>query len=286
MRLLMFDLDGVATLGLRQGDQIINLAKADSTLPKTLKEVIERDALGACEKAGKSAGTDCTLDSADLKSLPPISNPSKILCLGLNYADHAKEGGHAKPQYPSFFMRGPSSLVAHNQAIIRPKVSETLDYEAELMAIVGKRARNVGRKEALDVIVGYSVFNDASVRQYQRLTSQWTIGKNFDATGGFGPEFVTADEVSAGATGLRIQTRLNGETLQDANTDDMLFNVEETIVLLTECMTLEPGDLIAMGTPSGVGHARSPQLWMRDGDVCEIDIEGIGILRNPIRDQA
>jgi 2-keto-4-pentenoate hydratase/2-oxohepta-3-ene-1,7-dioic acid hydratase in catechol pathway len=202
----------------------------------------------------------------------------------LNYADHAKEGGHDKPEYPSFFMRGPSSLVAHNHPIIRQPVSDTLDYEAELVAIVGHRARHVKQADALAVIAGYSVFNDGSIRQYQRKTSQWTIGKNFDDTGGFGPEFVTADELPPGASGLRIQSRLNGKVMQDAVTSDMLFDVKETIALLTECLTLEPGDLIVMGTPGGVGHARKPPVFMKHGDVCEIEIEQVGLLRNPIVD--
>jgi 2-keto-4-pentenoate hydratase/2-oxohepta-3-ene-1,7-dioic acid hydratase in catechol pathway len=154
-----------------------------------------------------------------------------------------------------------------------------------MVAIVGKQARHVKRENALDYIWGYSVFNEASIREYQRKTAQWTIGKNFDNTGGFGPEAVTADELPPGGNGLRIQTRLNGEILQDANTNDMLFDVAETVELLTECLTLEPGDILVMGTPSGVGHARRPQLWMKAGDVCEIEIEKIGILRNPIEDE-
>ena len=176
-------------------------------------------------------------------------------------------------------------MVAHGKPIIRPIASETLDYEAELVAIVGKKAKHVKQEDALDYIWGYSVFNEASIRQYQRKTAQWTIGKNFDNTGGFGPIVVTADEVPPGADGLQIQTRLNGEVLQNATTDMMLFNVKETIELLTECLTLEPGDLLLMGTPSGVGHARKPPLWMKAGDICEIEIENIGILRNPIEDE-
>src|SRR5690606_36798977 len=156
---------------------------------------------------------------------------------------------------------------------------------AELAAVIGRRARHVSAEDALQYVAGYSCFNDASVRDYQRKTAQWTIGKNFDATGAFGPFFVTADELPPGAQGLRISTRLNGEVMQDANTGDMLFPVAETIALLTECMTLEPGDVLVMGTPAGVGHARKPQVWMKDGDVVEIEIEGIGVLRNPIVDE-
>jgi 2-keto-4-pentenoate hydratase/2-oxohepta-3-ene-1,7-dioic acid hydratase in catechol pathway len=205
--------------------------------------------------------------------------------MGLNYADHAKEGGNARPEYPSFFMRGPSSLAAHNAPLIRPSVSDKLDYEAELAFIVGKRARNLTRENALDCIAGYSVFNDGSIRNYQRKTTQWTIGKNFDQTGGFGPCLVTPDELPPGAHGLQIQSRLNGAVMQNANTKDFLWDVAETIVLITECMTLEPGDVVITGTPAGVGYARTPPVFMKPGDVCEIEVEGVGILKNTIQDE-
>ena len=231
------------------------------------------------------AGSSARLPLSDITYLPPTQSAGKIICLGLNSADHAAEGGHKKPEYPSFFMRGNSTLVAHEAPILRPTCSEQLDYEAELVAIIGKTARHVSEADALDYVWGYSVFNEASIRDYQRKTAQWTIGKNFDDTGGFGPEAVTADEVSPAAKGLKIQTRLNGQTVQDANTSDMLFDVPETIRLLTECLTLEPGDVLVMGTPSGVGHARKPPLWMKAGDICEVEIEGIGVLRNPIADE-
>ncbi|OGA09437.1 MAG: 5-oxopent-3-ene-1,2,5-tricarboxylate decarboxylase, partial [Betaproteobacteria bacterium RIFCSPLOWO2_02_FULL_65_20] len=209
----------------------------------------------------------------------------KIICLGLNYVDHATEGGHAKPSYPSFFMRVATSLTAHGQPIVRPPCSTQLDYEAELAVVVGRRARHVREADALGIVAGYSCFNDGSLRDYQRKTGQWTIGKNFDRTGGFGPWMVTPEELPAGAAGLSIQSRLNGQVMQNANTRDMLFPVAETIVLLTECLTLEPGDVIVMGTPAGVGHARKPPVWMKQGDTIEIEIEGIGVLSNPIRDE-
>jgi len=153
-----------------------------------------------------------------------------------------------------------------------------------LVAIVGRTARHVAKEKAFDYIAGYSCFNDGSVRDYQRKTSQWTIGKNFDKTGGFGPWFVTADELPPGAVGLTIESRLNGQVMQHANTRDMIVPVAETVALLTECLTLEPGDLLVMGTPAGVGHARKPPVWMKEGDTIEIEIEKIGLLRNPIKD--
>jgi len=284
---LAFQNNGEQRIGLLQGDQVVDLSIAAPDLPSELVEIIEGgdDCLKMIKTAQEGANPESLVPIDKLDWLPPTRKAGKIICLGLNYAAHAAEGGHERPEYPSFFMRGNSSLVAHEKPIIRPIASETLDYEAELVAIVGKKAKHVKQEDALDYIWGYSVFNEASIRQYQRKTAQWTIGKNFDNTGGFGPIVVTADELPPGADGLQIQTRLNGEVLQNATTDMMLFNVKETIELLTECLTLEPGDLLVMGTPSGVGHARKPPLWMKAGDICEIEIENIGILRNPIEDE-
>ncbi|MBK19925.1 MAG: 5-oxopent-3-ene-1,2,5-tricarboxylate decarboxylase [Rhodospirillaceae bacterium] len=287
MRLIAFDKNGNATMGARDGDAVIDLSVAAPELPDNLTDIIKLGQTGIDQisTAISGAGDDARIALNDIKYLPPTTNAGKIICLGLNYADHAAEGGHKKPEYPSFFLRTNQTLVPHQAPILRPVVSEQLDYEAEMVAIVGKQARHVKQADALDYIWGYSVFNEASIREYQRKTAQWTIGKNFDNTGGFGPEAVTADEIPPGGNGLRIQTRLNGEILQDANTDDMLFDVAETVELLTECLTLEPGDLLVMGTPSGVGHARTPQLWMKAGDICEVEIEKIGLLRNPIEDE-
>ena len=166
--------------------------------------------------------------------------------------------------------------------IIRPKCSAKLDFEGELVAIIGRTARHVSRENALEYVAGYSIFNDATLRDYQGKSSQWTIGKNFDNTGAFGPVFVTADELPLGAAGLRLQTRLNGKIMQDANTNEFIFPIEDLIEKLSECMTLESGDIIVTGTPAGVGYVRRPPVYMKDGDVCEVEIEGIGVLSNPI----
>jgi 2-keto-4-pentenoate hydratase/2-oxohepta-3-ene-1,7-dioic acid hydratase in catechol pathway len=214
-----------------------------------------------------------------------VPEPRKIICLGLNYADHAAEGGHARPEYPSFFLRVATSLVGHGQGLVRPRVSDKLDYEAELVLVVSKRARHLTAANALDAVAGYSCFNDGSLRDYQRKTGQWTIGKNFDATGAFGPWFVPAADLPPGAAGLKIESRLNGQVMQSDNTRNMLFPVVETLCLASEAMTLEPGDLIVMGTPSGVGYARKPPVWMKAGDRIEIEIEGIGVLSNPVVDE-
>lgn len=222
---------------------------------------------------------------ADAKLLPVVPHPGKLVCLGLNYADHAAEGGHAKPEYPSFFLRVPSSLAAHGQALLRPRVSDKFDYEAELAVIIGKRARHLKEGNALDAVAGYTCFNDGSIRDYQKKTSQWTIGKNFDRTGPLGPWAVPASELPAGAVGLKIESRLNGQVMQSSNTKNMLVSVVDALVLLTQAMTLEPGDVIAMGTPSGVGYARKPPVFMKQGDRIEIDIEKIGVLANTISDE-
>ena len=179
-----------------------------------------------------------------------------------------------------------SSLVAANAALVRPKTSEKFDYEAELVAIIGKSARNLTAENALDCVAGYACFNDGSLRDFQRHTTQWTMGKNFDKSGSFGPMFVSSDELPPGASGLKIECRLNGQVVQSDNTKNMSFNVVETLVYPTKGITLEPGDLLVMGTPSGVGHARKPPLWMKAGDTVEVEIEKVGLLSNPIIDEA
>ena len=237
----------------------------------------------AVREARRDAGNVVPLSQARL--LPAVPRPGKVVCLGLNYADHAAEGGHSKPEYPSFFMRGATSLLAHGAPMVRPVVSEKFDWEAELAVVIGKRARHLTARNALEVVAGYSCFNDGSLRDYQRRTSQWTVGKNFDGTGPLGPWIVTAAELPPGAVGLKIESRLNGQVMQSSNTSLMLCPVVEALCLLTEVMTLEPGDVIAMGTPSGVGHARKPPLFMKAGDRIEVEIEGIGVLSNPVVDE-
>ncbi|NBU66981.1 MAG: FAA hydrolase family protein [Betaproteobacteria bacterium] len=241
-------------------------------------------ALETIAAAIASAPTALLRDTAELRFAPLIPDAGKVICMGLNYADHAAEGGHARPDYPSFFLRASTSLLGHGEAMLRPRQSHQLDYEAELAVIIGQRARHLKAQDALGCVAGYSLFNDASVRDFQRKTSQWTIGKNFDATGPFGPWLVSCDELPEGAAGLRIRSRLNGQVMQDANTSDFLFDVREALVLISACMTLEPGDVIMTGTPAGVGYARKPPVFMKAGDVCEIEIEGVGLLSNPVVD--
>lgn len=287
MRIVNFDNAGTATLGVRRDDTVIDLSTAAPELPRTARALLAAgpDALERAASAAVGAGADAVRDPGELRLLPTVHDPSKIICLGLNYADHAKEGGHERPTYPSIFMRGPSSLTGHGASLVVPRICDKLDYEAELMVVIGRSGRHVPRERALDLVAGYALFNDGSVRPYQRLTSQWTIGKNFDGTGAFGPEFVSADELPEGAYGLRLQTRLNGRVMQNANTEELMFPMARLVAILSECMTLEPGDIIVTGTPAGVGYARTPPVFMRDGDVCEVEVEGLGVLRNPVQNE-
>lgn len=225
------------------------------------------------------------IDRDGLVYAAPLPRPRKIICCGLNYSAHTEESPYDQPAHPTLFLRVATTLVAHGQPIVRPLASDSLDYEGELVAVIGKRGRHIDVNSALDHVVGYSIFNEGSVREFQFHTPQWTLGKNFDDTGGFGPVFVTADELPAGGRGLQLTTRLNGDVMQSANTDTMIFSVEEIIAAASAAITLEPGDLIVSGTPAGIGWGRDPKLTMKHGDVCEVEIEGIGVLRNPIRDE-
>ena len=277
--------EGVGALSKSGADTFIDVCATDPLIPKSLQEIIQSQT--HLDRV-RSTITNTKAVNGALNTITfkvPIERPGKIVCMGLNYADHAKEGGNARPEYPSFFMRGPSSMTAHLSPIIRPQVSDKLDYEAELAFIIGKKARHLTLENALDCVAAYSIFNDGSIRDYQRKTTQWTIGKNFDHTGAFGPWLVTPDELPLGCDGLQIQSRLNGQVMQNANTKDFLWGVAETIVLISECMTLEPGDVVITGTPAGVGYARTPPVFMKPGDICEIEIESIGVLRNTIADE-
>ena len=266
-------------------EEFISLAEVNGSLPKSLREIVgSPSALKAIKEVHSDIKTSWK-SAQGISFAPLIPDPQKIICMGLNYADHAKEGGNARPDYPSFFMRIPSSLLGHLQPMILPTVSTKLDYEAELAFVIGKTCRHLTKENALTAIAGYSLFNDGSLRDYQRKTNQWTIGKNFDKTGGFGPCLVTPDELPVGAHGLRVQSRLNGKVMQDGNTKDFLWNVIETLVLISEVMTLEPGDVIISGTPAGVGYARTPPVFMQAGDEIEIEIDGVGLLKNTVQQE-
>nr|WP_202396854.1 fumarylacetoacetate hydrolase family protein [Pseudoroseomonas coralli] len=284
--MIAFEHEGRAALGARLGEDVVTLADVVPGLPHDPVQALA--ALGLPEGAPALAAR---LEGAprrplkDVRLLPAVPRPGKVICIGLNYALHAKEGNNPIPDYPAVFFRGPTSLAAHGQALLRPKVSDKFDYEAELAIVIGRRARHLTEADALSCVAGYTCMNEGSIRDYQRKSAQWTMGKNFDRTGGLGPEIVTPDELPQGPNALRISSRLNGTTMQDSHTSDMIFSVPRILAILSEVMTLEPGDVIATGTPSGVGYARKPPVFMKAGDTVEIEVEGIGTLVNTVEDE-
>ncbi len=285
MHLVTFRTASGDAVGILDSDHVIAISDLVSDAPADMIGVIKAgDALRVQLAAAldSPAAERRPLTSVELRL--PIEKPGKFICLGLNYALHAKEGGNAVPDYPAYFIRVNSSLVAPNAPVLRPRVSTQLDYECELTIVIGKGGRDISEKDALSHVYGYTLFNDVSVRDYQRKTTQWTAGKNFDGTGPVGPAIVTADSLPPGADGLGIRTRLNGQVMQDSDTSDMVFKTAQSVSLISQIMTLEPGDLIATGTPSGVGYARKPPVWMKAGDIIEVEVDGIGTLRNPVKD--
>ncbi|MEO1292904.1 MAG: fumarylacetoacetate hydrolase family protein, partial [Pseudomonadota bacterium] len=248
MRFLVGTLSGVPGVFAVDGDRATNLTALLPEIGVDLSGLV-----GSPELMAKAAALPLSGDVAvqDIVPALPIQAPPTIICLGLNYTDHIKEGGYDIPDYPALFMRGRNSIMAAGQPMVRPNCSERLDYEAELMFIVGRGGRHISEADALSHVFGYTVFNDGSVRDYQRKTHQWTPGKNFDATGAIGPVVVTPDEVPEGASGLKIESRVGSEILQSSNTGNMIWSVAQTIATISEYTTLEPGDHIAMGTPPG-----------------------------------
>ncbi|TDR90431.1 fumarylacetoacetate hydrolase family protein [Enterovirga rhinocerotis] len=276
------------TLAVRLEDGLHDLRAIDPSLPDGVGALVAGgpDLMARAGQAAKDATAASRLDEASLSYRPLIERPGKIICIGRNYAAHAREGGAEPLAYPDVFMRSASSLVAHGEPLVRPRASDKFDYEGELVFVVGRKARHVRAADAYGIIAGYSLFNEGSLRDYQRKATQWTMGKNFDGTGAFGPDLVTPDELPEGADGLRLTTVLNGQVMQDGNTHDFIFPVARVIEILTEAMTLEPGDVVVTGTPAGVGYARNPPVFMKPGDAVEVTIEKVGTLRNTVRDEA
>ena len=276
MRIARVSKDGKLGLATKTGESV------RVVFDDALADLDAQIAAGTLAAAGAKAAAGEVIDESALTFLPPVARPSKIVCLGLNYRDHAEESGLGIPEFPVLFARFPSSLIGHGAPIILPKVSVQLDWEAELVVVLAKGGKTIAQADALGHVAGYSVFNDASIRDYQMKTPQWTAGKNFDDTGAFGPWLVTPDELPAGAAGLKIECRVDGKVMQSSNTRNLIFDVATTIELLSTFMTLEAGDVLVMGTPGGVGFARKPQVFMTAGQTCEVEIEGVGLLVNPI----
>jgi acylpyruvate hydrolase len=284
MRIVHFEKGGVPGIAADDGSGWHGLTKRQSGFPGTLPELIANGA--DLLRASRDLLSTHAIDLNTVRILPPVPKPSKIFCVGLNYDDHLEESGLKKPVYPEIFARFATSLIAHSEPIRLPRESLALDYEAELAVVIGRGGRRINRDRALDHVAGYSLFNDATIRDFQLRTPQWTMGKNFDGTGAFGPWLVTPDALPPGAHGLHIQGRLNGQVMQDSSIDKLIFNVPALIGLISVAISLEPGDVIITGTPGGVGAARQPPVYMKPGDVFEVEIEGMGVLSNTVQSES
>ena len=280
MRLASFRTAQGASYGAVTDQGIVDLGRRLGNRYSDLRALLERNGL---EEARKAAGAAADYKESEVSWLPLIPNPGKIVCVGLNYEEHRQETGRDKTEQPALFLRLAESQVGHKQPILRPRESKNLDYEAEIAVVIGRAGRRISQKDSWNHVAGYSCYNDGSVRDWQRHTIQWTAGKNFASTGGFGPWMVTADEIPAG-TLLTLSCRLNGERMQHATTEQMIFKIPKLIEYISSFTTLAPGDVIVTGTPGGVGARRNPPVWMKPGDKVEIEIDKVGVLVNSIAD--
>ena len=279
MKLASYVVNGQPSYGLVSERGLIDLGTKFGRRFPTLRTLLAAGELEEVARAGRERKPDYQQDQVTF--LPTIPDPEKIFCVGINYHAHREETGRSEMAYPTIFTRYANTQVGHAQPLIKPRVSNDFDYEAELAVIIGKRARHVSKERAFDYIAGYACFNDGSVRDWQRHTSQFTPGKNFVGTAGLGPWMATKDEVSD-PTSLSLVMRLNGREMQRTTTDLMIFDIRTLIQYLTTFSELVPGDVIATGTPGGVGSRRNPPVWMKPGDIAEVEISGIGVLRNPV----
>lgn len=282
MKLISFLNAGQASYGIVNGDDVLDLQPILGAQAPDLRALIEQNLFAAAAEAARTHKPG--LKFSQLTLLPVIPNPDKIICVGLNYGEHVRETGREITESPALFLRVPASQVAHGQDIVRPPESARLDYEGEIAIVIGKGGRRISEADAWSHIAGYSCYNDGSIRDWQVSTSQWTAGKNFWRTGGFGPWLVTADEIKPDQN-MTLVTRLNGVELQRATTDMMIHSIPRQIAYISTFTPLQAGDVIVTGTPGGVGNKRNPQVFMKPGDVVEIDVDAIGILRNGIRDE-
>jgi 2-keto-4-pentenoate hydratase/2-oxohepta-3-ene-1,7-dioic acid hydratase in catechol pathway len=282
MRVVSFEQAGRPGIGIATDTGVIDASRHLSGRFENLRATLLANGL---EQLRSIANRKADFSADALRYRPLIDDPAaKFLCVGINYMPHIREMGRERPEYPVIFVRFAASLVGHDEPMIKPRVSEQYDFEGELAVIIGKPARHVPRARAYDFVAGYSCFNDGSVRDYQRHGPQWTPGKNFHASGALGPWLVTADELPNPARS-RLRTRLNGEVVQDESVAELCFDIPALIEYCSTWTELLPGDVIATGTPGGVGAGRKPPLWMKAGDTVTVEISGIGTLRNPIRDE-
>jgi len=282
MKFVSYEINGANSYGVLVGQDVVDLRRALTDAPDDLKGLLGRpDAIAAVGAIMGAQTPHYSLDALTL--LPVIPNPGKIWCCGLNYGGHVRETGRTVSEKPTFFLRVADSQVAHGQAIMRPRESDRLDFEGEIAVVIGKPGRRISQEAAWNHIAGYACYNDGSVRDWQKHGAQWDPGKNFWRTGGFGPWLVSADEITAGQV-MTLTTRLNGQVMQHATTEQMLHSIPAQIAYLSTIAPLNPGDVIVTGTPEGVGAARQPPVWMKAGDVVEVEIDRIGILRNTIAD--
>jgi 2-keto-4-pentenoate hydratase/2-oxohepta-3-ene-1,7-dioic acid hydratase in catechol pathway len=278
MKLVSYTAGGKAGFGVVAGDGVVDMARRLAFA--TLRQALAADALDDIRRAAAGASSDRKL--ADITFLPVIPDPERIVCVGINYRSHAEETGRDISPAPSVFLRLADTLIGHGAALVRPKVSQMFDFEGELAVVIGRAGRHVSEADALSYVAGYTCFVDGSVRDYQKFSV--TAGKNFPATGPLGPYLVTADEIPD-PTRLTLVTRLNGEEMQRSGTDMLIYSIPQVIKFVSDFTSLAPGDIIATGTPAGVGHRRKPPVWMKPGDVLEVEISGIGTLRNPVIDE-
>jgi 2-keto-4-pentenoate hydratase/2-oxohepta-3-ene-1,7-dioic acid hydratase in catechol pathway len=282
VKLISFLLHNTAQYGIVQGDKVLNLSPILGAQAPDLKTLIAKKLQADAAKALQQHQPE--LNFADLHLLPVIPNPNKIICVGLNYGEHVRETGRELTENPALFVRMPDSQVGHGQDIVRPPESHRLDYEGEIAIVIGEGGRRIAEADAWKHIFGYACYNDGSIRDWQVSTTQWTAGKNFWHTGGFGPWMVTADEIQPDQK-MSLVTRLNGQEMQRATTDMMIHSIPRQIAYISTFIPLQAGDVIVTGTPGGVGNKRNPQVFMKPGDVVEIEVDAIGILRNTVRDE-
>jgi 2-keto-4-pentenoate hydratase/2-oxohepta-3-ene-1,7-dioic acid hydratase in catechol pathway len=283
MKLISFLRSGSASFGVVVGENVLDLKPLLGSEAADLKTVIEKNLVSRIKDL--LASHQPNLKLVDLTLLPVIPNPDKIVCVGLNYHDHVKETGRDLTEKPAIFLRLNDSQVAHGQNIVRPMESHRLDYEGEIAVIIGKGGRRIQESDAWDHIAGYACYNDGSVRDWQNFTTQWIPGKNFFKTGGFGPWIVTSDEIAPGQV-MTLTTKLNGQEMQRTTTDMMIHSIPRQLAFISTVIPLKAGDVIVTGTPGGVGNKRTPQVFMKPGDVVEIEVDAIGVLRNGIEDDA